>query len=94
MTCGIRPLGHRNRQFFNVNELLVLWNRLAMSKKGLEMSLDGFANVSLGFFNGFAIAIAPRQSWAVGQMAGIFGFFFGDNLECVILHSLLLRARV
>ena len=58
MTWGIRPSGHRHRQFFDMDQLLILRDELPLRQERLKVLLDGFSNVAFGVFDGFPIAKA------------------------------------
>jgi hypothetical protein len=80
-------LGHRYRQFFNVNQFLVLRNGLPMCQERLKVLLNSFSNVALGVFDGFPITIATGQGGAIGHIPVVLGFLFNHNLERIVFHG-------
>jgi hypothetical protein len=80
-------LGHRHRQFFDMNELFVLRDRLPVRQERLKMLLDGFSNVAFGVFDCLPIAIATGQGGAIGHIPVVLGFFLNHDLERIIFHE-------
>jgi hypothetical protein len=57
-----------------------------MCEKGLEMLLDGFADITLGVFDGFSVTETAWQGRAIRHITVILGLFLDNDFKRVVFH--------